>query len=102
MEVVLELVRPVLSGLPLGIEGQAAHRHRAAGKGVLTRRVGVPAAEHIAGLDRLRQRGYLGIVYAFTAANGVLFALFFPVLTGVTIPRDYAWNVLKWLPDWPF
>ena len=51
---------------------------------------------------RLRQRGYLGIVYAFTAANGVLFALFFPVLTGVTIPRDYAWNVLKWLPDWPF
>ena len=52
--------------------------------------------------DRLRRRGYLGIVYAFTAANGVLFALFFPVLTGVTIPRDYAWNVLKWLPDWPF
>ena len=41
-------------------------------------------------------------MYAFTAANGVLFALFFPVLTGVTIPRDYAWNVLKWLPDWPF
>ena len=31
-----------------------------------------------------------------------VFALFFPVLTGVTIPRDYAWNVLKWLPDWPF
>lgn len=52
--------------------------------------------------DRLRQRGYFGIVYAFTAANGVLFALFYPVLTGVTIPRDYAWNVLKWLPDWPF
>lgn len=52
--------------------------------------------------DRLRRRGYLGIVYAFTAANGVLFALFYPVLTGVTIPRDYAWNVLKWLPDWPF
>ena len=36
------------------------------------------------------------------AANGVLFALFYPVLTGVSIPRDYAWNVLKWLPDWPF
>ena len=52
--------------------------------------------------DRLRQRGYLGIVYAFTAANGVLFALFFPVLTGVTVSRSYAWNVLKWLPDWPF
>ena len=52
--------------------------------------------------DWLRRRGYLGIVYAFTAANGVLLALFFPVLTGVTIPRDYAWNVLKWLPDWPF
>ena len=57
LEVVFDLVRRVLSGLPLGIERQAAHRHRAAGKGVLTRRVGVPAAEHIAGLDRLRQRG---------------------------------------------
>lgn len=52
--------------------------------------------------DRLRRRGYLGIVYAFTAANGVLFALFYPVLTGVTVSRSYAWNVLKWLPDWPF
>lgn len=52
--------------------------------------------------DRLRQRGYLGIVYAFTAANGALFALFYPVLTGVTVSRSYAWNVLKWLPDWPF
>ena len=52
--------------------------------------------------DRLRQRGYFGIVYAFTAASGALFALFYPVLTGVTVSRDYAWNVLKWLPDWPF
>lgn len=52
--------------------------------------------------DRLRQRGSFGIVYVFTAANGALLALFYPVLTGVTIPRDYAWNVLKWLPDWPF
>ena len=52
--------------------------------------------------DRLRQRGSFGIVYAFTAASGALLALFYPVLTGVTIPRDYAWNVLKWLPDWPF
>lgn len=52
--------------------------------------------------DRLRQRGYFGIVYAFTAASGVLFALFYPVLTGVTVSRSYAWNVLKWLPDWPF
>ena len=57
LEVVFDLVRRVLSGLPLGVERQAVHRHRAAGKGVLTRRVGVPAAEHIAGLDRLRQRG---------------------------------------------
>lgn len=52
--------------------------------------------------DRLRQRGSFGIVYAFTAASGALFALFYPVLTGVTISRSYAWNVLKWLPDWPF
>lgn len=52
--------------------------------------------------DRLRQRGYFGIVYAFTAASGVLLALFYPVLTGVTVSRSYAWNVLKWLPDWPF
>lgn len=52
--------------------------------------------------DRLRQRGYFGIVYAFTAASGALLALFYPVLTGVTVTRSYAWNVLKWLPDWPF
>ena len=52
--------------------------------------------------DRLRQRGYFGIVYVFTAASGALFALFYPVLTGVTVSRSYAWNVLKWLPDWPF
>lgn len=52
--------------------------------------------------DRLRQRGYFGIVYAFTAASGALLALFYPVLTGVTVSRSYAWNVLKWLPDWPF
>lgn len=52
--------------------------------------------------DRLRQRGSFGIVYAFTAASGALLALFYPVLTGVTVSRSYAWNVLKWLPDWPF
>ena len=52
--------------------------------------------------DRLRQRGSFGIVYTFTAASGALFALFYPVLTGVTVTRSYAWNVLKWLPDWPF
>lgn len=52
--------------------------------------------------DRLRQRGYFGIVYVFTAASCALLALFYPVLTGVTVSRDYAWNVLKWLPDWPF
>lgn len=52
--------------------------------------------------DRLRQRGSFGIVYVFTAASGALLALFYPVLTGVTISRSYAWNVLKWLPDWPF
>lgn len=52
--------------------------------------------------DRLRQRGSFGIVYVFTAASGALFALFYPVLTGVTVSRSYAWNVLKWLPDWPF
>ena len=52
--------------------------------------------------DRLRQRGSFGIMYTFTAASGALFALFYPVLTGVTISRSYAWNVLKWLPDWPF
>lgn len=52
--------------------------------------------------DRLRQRGSFGIMYAFTAASGALFALFYPVLTGVTVSRSYAWNVLKWLPDWPF
>ncbi|MFR6424925.1 MAG: phospholipid carrier-dependent glycosyltransferase [Oscillospiraceae bacterium] len=48
--------------------------------------------------DRLRRRGYLGIVYAFTAANGVLFALFYPVLTGVTISRELRMECAQMAP----
>lgn len=41
-------------------------------------------------------------MYVFTAASVVLFIMFYPVLSGVTVSRQYASNVLQWLPSWPF
>lgn len=41
-------------------------------------------------------------IIAFTAAAGVLFVLFYPVLSGVPASREYLRNVVKWLPSWPF
>lgn len=41
-------------------------------------------------------------MYAFTAACVVLFAAFYPVLTGVRTPTWYTTGFLKWFPSWPF
>jgi 4-amino-4-deoxy-L-arabinose transferase-like glycosyltransferase len=38
----------------------------------------------------------------FTAAATALFALFYPVLTGLQMPVWYPTNLLQWLPRWPF
>jgi hypothetical protein len=37
----------------------------------------------------------------FTASAGVLFALFYPVLSGMVVPESYIKGVLKWFPSWP-
>ena len=41
-------------------------------------------------------------IVAFTAASGVLFALFYPVLTGLPAAPEYLRQVTKWMPTWPF
>lgn len=52
--------------------------------------------------DLLRQRGKLGSVYCFTAVCLSLFAVYYPVLSGLEISQNYAWYFLKWFPSWPF
>lgn len=38
---------------------------------------------------------------AFLALHLILFAVFYPVLTGTLTTQDYA-NALEWLPTWFF
>ena len=40
-------------------------------------------------------------VYGYLAVVLILFVMFYPVLSGITIPLDYA-NFIRWLPSWPF
>ena len=41
-------------------------------------------------------------MYAFTGLCVVLFAAFYPVLTGIKTPVWYTRSFLKWFPSWPF
>ena len=60
--------------------------------------------ELLAGVPERLDRGYYGkkAIIAYTAAAGVLFVLFYPVLTGLPMPTNYLRQVVKWLPTWPF
>ncbi len=40
-------------------------------------------------------------VIVFMSLCALLFIMFYPVTTGIVIPRDYS-NVIRWLPTWPF
>ena len=40
--------------------------------------------------------------YSFAAVMVLLFIAFYPVLSGVYVPRFYTDNFIKWLPSWPF
>ena len=42
------------------------------------------------------------VIIAFTASAGVLFVLFYPVLTGLPAAPEYLKQVVKWMPKWPF
>jgi dolichyl-phosphate-mannose--protein O-mannosyl transferase len=51
-------------------------------------------------IDRDAVRGRRWTV-GITAAAGVLFAMFYPVISGVIVSQKYAQYVLKWFPRWP-
>ena len=51
--------------------------------------------------DEMRARGHIRWMYAFTGVSLALFAMFYPVLTGVEVNRYYSWKILKWFPSWP-
>ncbi len=40
-------------------------------------------------------------VYGITALNAGLYVLFYPFLTGLTVPVWYTTHILKWMPSWP-
>jgi dolichyl-phosphate-mannose--protein O-mannosyl transferase len=53
-------------------------------------------------LERKQGRYRLAVV-GFTAAAVFLFVAFYPVLSGLTVPRAYTTNFLRWIPwMWPF
>lgn len=52
--------------------------------------------------NRLWDRGEKRMVYGFTAGCVAMFVAFYPVLSGITVPRWYTYYFLKWFPSWPF
>ena len=40
-------------------------------------------------------------VYSLAVLAAVVYGAFYPVLTGLAVPRWYTTNVLQWLPSWP-
>jgi dolichyl-phosphate-mannose--protein O-mannosyl transferase len=54
-------------------------------------------------LNTLWERGgRRRLVYGFTAVSLALFVLYYPALSGMTIPRWYGTVLLQWFPSWPF
>jgi dolichyl-phosphate-mannose--protein O-mannosyl transferase len=53
-------------------------------------------------LVRFRQKGGTIVMAVFTALGIGLFALFYPVMTGVVVSRNFCLDFLKWFPSWPF
>jgi len=64
----------------------------------------VIALAHVFNTIFERRRGvYKQAVISFTALAGVVFALFYPALTGVYAPNWYFTYFLRWIPGaWPF
>ncbi|MEG1165975.1 MAG: glycosyltransferase family 39 protein, partial [Oscillospiraceae bacterium] len=57
---------------------------------------------HVFNSFRLRDRHWKPKVFGATAACLLLFVLFYPVLTGISVPRAYS-DLLAWIPGaWPF
>ena len=64
----------------------------------------VMALAHV--FNRLIERGrgqYIQAIYGYTVSAGVVFAMFYPALTGVYAPNWYFRYFLRWIPGaWPF
>ncbi|MEG1242620.1 MAG: glycosyltransferase family 39 protein [Oscillospiraceae bacterium] len=57
---------------------------------------------HVFNSFRLRDRKWRSKVFGFTAVCLALFLFFYPVLTGIPVPRAYS-DLLAWIPGaWPF
>ena len=49
-----------------------------------------------------RKREWAGLaVYGFTGCAGLLYAIFYPELIGISVPNWYATYFLRWFPSWP-
>jgi dolichyl-phosphate-mannose-protein mannosyltransferase len=42
------------------------------------------------------------LLYSYLALTAVVFVMFYPILSGLTVDRTYAEHALKWLPRWQF
>lgn len=51
-------------------------------------------------LNRNREGARLA-VYGFTGCAGLLYAIFYPELIGISVPNWYATYFLRWFPSWP-
>lgn len=53
-------------------------------------------------LMRTGARCWRANVYGLTALSIILFAVFYPVLSGQPVNSELATRLLKWMPSWPF
>ena len=49
-----------------------------------------------------RERSGLKAIYTYTAVTGVVFAMFFPALSGLYMPQWYYSTFVRWFSSWPF
>ena len=61
----------------------------------------VLALGHVFRTVELRYPRPKGVILSFTAVSVVLFLAFYPVLSGLAVPRWYELKFLKWLGTWP-
>ena len=52
--------------------------------------------------ERLGRTAARRVIYSYLLAAAVLLAMFYPVLTGGVISRDYGVHFLKWFSSWVF
>ncbi|MCL2222233.1 MAG: phospholipid carrier-dependent glycosyltransferase [Oscillospiraceae bacterium] len=54
---------------------------------------------HILDRKKMHSKSY---VYGFTIFTGLIFAIFYPSLSGMFMPNWYYETFVRWLPSWPF